>query len=134
MKILIFGPAVSGKTTLARPLAKILSAIYISADEVEQTYGNKSTYETTARMKFLALGAEIAGKLVVVDWEASKSNSRAFFEADFAVWMDTVGNVNGFTRPKARLGFDYHVSEWFDDTDKQLADVILAWTQSAIDR
>ena len=38
MKILIFGLPGSGKTTLAKPFAKLINGIHINADEVRKKY------------------------------------------------------------------------------------------------
>ena len=38
MKVLIFGLPGSGKTTLAKPFAKLIGGVHINADEVRKTY------------------------------------------------------------------------------------------------
>lgn len=130
MKILIFGPRGSGKTALAEPLVEKLNAVYIGPKDTDVRYNAYSTNKTAERLRFLALGVEKAGKIAIIDWEAPTSNARALVSADFVVWMDTVGEVDGFTQPCGRLGFNYHVSEWFNDTDKQLAEVVVVWLQT----
>jgi len=56
--------------------------------------------------------------------------ARSEFDADFTVWMDTIEkgrfeDTNAmFEKP---LKWDYHIINWFTDTDEQLMEVVKIW-------
>jgi adenylylsulfate kinase len=137
MKILICGLPGSGKSTLARPLAELLGGVWINADQVRSTYKDRDfslegRYRQAQRMRYLADGVELAGKIAVADFICPTEMTRAYFDADYIVWMDTVSKSEFpdtdaiFERP---LNVDYHVEKWFDDTDKQLMKVVTNYIQ-----
>ena len=132
MKILIFGLPGSGKTTLAKPLSELLSAIHINADTIRTEYDDwdftpEGRMRQAQRMKYLADGIVKAGKICVADFVAPTKEARDEFGADFVVWMDTIKegrfeDTNAmFIKPEK---VDYHVSEWFNDTHLLLVEVI----------
>ena len=141
MKILIYGLPGSGKTTLAKPLAELLGGVHINADEVRQRYEGHDqkkwdfSYEgrlrQANRMRYLADGVVMAGKIAVADFVAPTEQARAEFAPDFTVWMDTIkegryADTNAmFEKPNTGWGgVDYHVAKWFDDTHVQLVPII----------
>ena len=141
MKILIYGLPGSGKTTLAKPLAELLGGVHINADEVRQRYEGHDqkkwdfSYEgrlrQANRMRYLADGVVMAGKIAVADFVAPTEKARLEFGADFTVWMDTIeegryADTNAmFEKPNIGWsGVDYHVAQWFDDTHVQLIPII----------
>ena len=133
MKILIFGLPGSGKSTLAEPFAKLIGGVWINADAVRKYYDDwdftpEGRMRQAMRMKFLSDGVVMAGKIAVTDFVCPTEEARQAFAPDFTVWMDTIkeGRFEDtnkmFEKPIAKC--DYHVSAWFDDTHKQLVQVV----------
>ena len=132
MKILIFGLPGSGKTTLAKPFAKLIGGVHLNADEVREKYNDwdftqEGRMRQAQRMRHLADGVVSAGKIAVADVIAPTENARLEFAPDYTVWMDTIKegkyeDTNRIFQPPVKV--NYHVSEWFNDTHAQLSDVI----------
>ena len=144
MKILICGLPGSGKTTLAEPLAKTLNAIWLNADKVREKYEgrNPSKWDFSEagrlrqadRMRYLADGAVMSGKLVVADFVCPTDDTRRHFKPDFTVWMDTIeeGRFEDtnklFEKPQLK-NVQYHVSSWFSNTHEVLAEVLSRYSK-----
>ena len=132
MKILIFGLPVSGKTTLAKPLAELMNGVHINADEVRKKYKDwdftqEGRMRQAQRMRHLADGVVSAGKIAVADFIAPTENARLEFAPDYTVWMDTIkaGKYEDTNRIfQTPVKVNYHVAEWFNDTHAQLSDVV----------
>jgi len=134
MKILICGLPGSGKTTLAKPFSKLINAVHINADQVREEYNDwdftpEGRIRQAQRMRYLADGIVKAGKICVADFIAPTKAAREQFGADYVVWMDTIkqgrfDDTNKMFEPLKYNEYNYHVSKWFDDTDKQLLQVI----------
>lgn len=133
MKVLIMGLPGSGKSYLAKPLAETLNAVWINADEVRGHYddwdfSDEGRKRQAMRMKFLSDGVERAGKIAITDFVCPTETTRAEFDADYIVWMDTIkeGRFEDtnkvFQKPEH---YDYRVTEWYDDTHVHLAKEIL---------
>ena len=132
MKILICGLPGSGKSTLAEPFAELLGAVWINADQVRKQYDDwdfspEGRMRQAQRMRHLADGVVLAGKIAVADFVCPTEAARAQFDADYTVWMDTIDkrrfeDTNAmFEKP---TDVDYHVNAWFDDTHAQLVKVV----------
>ena len=113
MIILICGAEGSGKTSLAKPFADLLGAVYV----------NKDTYLRN-ELKGYIDGITSTGKNVVVDKRCRTNAAVDYIDPDFVVWMDTIEEK--IERP-AKV--NYHVSQWFHDTDAQLLQVIKKFTE-----
>ena len=136
MKILICGLPGSGKTTLAKPFADLIGAVHINADEVRTKYDDwdftpEGRMRQAQRMRHLADGVVMAGKIAVADFICPTHESRELFNADFTIYMDTIqesrfDDTNAiFERPDTSWGgVDYHVAKWFTDTHIQLVPII----------
>ena len=135
MKILIFGLPGSGKTTLAKPFADLIGGVHINADAVRTSYDDwdftkAGRVRQAQRMRHLADGVVMAGKIAVADFVCPTYITRLEFNADYTVWMDTIkeGRFEDtntlFEKP---VDVDYHVEKWFDDAHEQLMPVVQRW-------
>ena len=137
MKVLIFGLPGSGKSTLAKPFADLVSGVHINADEVRTKYDDwdftpEGRMRQAQRMKHIADGVVMAGKIAVADFVCPTEKTRSEFDPNYTVWMDTIEkgmyeDTNAmFEKPEK---VDYHVAKWFDDTHAQLLPVVKSWME-----
>jgi len=132
MKILICGLPGSGKTTLAKPFSELIGAVWLNADKIREEYDDwdfsiEGRIRQAQRMRYLADGVVKAGKIVVADFVCPTEQARQEFAPDYTVWMDTIKegrfeDTNKIFEPV--LKYNYHVAEWFDDTDRQLVEIV----------
>ena len=137
MKVLIFGLPGSGKSTLAKPFADLIGGVHINADEVRTKYDDwnftpEGRMRQAQRMKHIADGVVMAGKVAVADFVCPTEKARLEFKPNYTVWMDTIEkgmyeDTNAmFEKPEK---VDYHVAKWFDDTHAQLLPVVKSWME-----
>lgn len=95
MKILFCGLPGSGKTTIASTLATVIASVHINADAVREYYNDwdftsEGRLRQANRMKYLADGVKMAGRVAIADFVAPTEKTRNEFGADYIVWMDTI--------------------------------------------
>ena len=122
----------SGKTTLAKPFAELIGGVWINADQIRERYNDwdfsiDGRIRQAQRMKHLADGIEMAGKIAVADFVCPTEKARQEFGADYTVWMDAIkegrfADTNILFEPP--LNVEYHVKFWFKDTHAELMKVI----------
>ena len=127
----------SGKTTLAKPFAELIGGVHLNADVVRSNYDDwdftsEGRIRQAARMRYLADGVVMAGKIAVADFICPTEKARQEFDPDYIVWMDTIKegrfeDTNKMFEPPQK--FNYHVNKWFDDTHSQLLHVISNWME-----
>ena len=142
MKILIFGLPGSGKTTLAKPFAELIGGVHINADAVREKYDDwdftpSGRLRQAQRMRHLADGVVMSGKIAVTDFIAPTEVTRHNFGPDFTVWMDTIkeGRFEDtnkmFEKPDSNY-INYHVQQWFDDTPQDLLNAVNHWRENNV--
>jgi len=132
IKILICGLPGSGKTTLAKPLAESLNAVWLNADAVRNEYkdwdfSKEGRMRQADRMKYLSDVVVEAGQIVVADFICPTEETRKEFNADFTIWMDTIqtgrfDDTNAMFESPTKC--DFIVTKWENDTHTVLKDII----------
>jgi adenylylsulfate kinase len=94
MKILIMGLSGSGKSELAKELAKLLpNNIRLNADEIRKKY-NDWDFSIEGRIRQAKRINELANKsnadYVIADFIAPTKESRSIFSPNILIWVDTV--------------------------------------------
>jgi len=132
MKVLVFGLPGSGKSTLAEPLAELVNGVWLNADAVRKEYddwdfSDEGRMRQAMRMRYLSDGVSKAGKIAITDFVCPFQKARDSFDPDYTIWLDTIkeGRFEDtnkiFEKPRH---VDYHITEWFPDTHKNLKPLI----------
>ena len=134
MKILIFGLPGYGKTWLAERLQKRLECAWFNADEIRRMandweFSEAARYRQAHRMASIANHEKYHDRTVICDFVCPTEVTRAIFDADYTVWMDTIKegrfkDTNKMFETPLINNVNYHVEKWFDNTDEALADAI----------
>jgi len=108
MKILICGAKDSGKTTIAKPLAKELGAEYIRCGKL---YTIKD---------FVA-----EGKTVIIDKRCENNRKIEKLDPDYVIWMDQ-------TKDKIDTPYqvDHRITKRFDNVDQQVTNIVKNFKRS----
>ena len=82
------------------------------------------------RMRYLADGVVLAGKVAVADFVCPTEETRKEFAPDYTVWLNTIKKSEYEDTNKIfedPFYCDYRIDEWFDDTHIQLMEVVKTW-------
>ena len=130
MKILICGLPGSGKTTLAEPFSKLIGAVWLNDDAISKEYNDydftpEGWIRQVSRLRYLADGIVKSGRICIADFVAPTKEIRKEFGANYTIWMDTInGHTSMKYEPLSSVEYNYHVSEWFEDTHDELMKII----------
>jgi thymidylate kinase len=96
LKILIMGLSGAGKTTLARKLAPMLSAVNFNADEIRKNVNDDLGFsiddriEHARRMGRYCDCVTAAGHFAIADFICPIPETRQAFGSAFVVWVDRI--------------------------------------------
>ena len=132
-KILIMGLPGSGKTYLSQKLHPLLNAAWYNADRVRSMandwdFSKEGRIRQAKRMKTFAGFEKEQNRMVICDFVCPTVRTRKEFDPDIVVWMDTIAegryaDTNEiFEKPE---NADFHIKEWKDDTQIEIAKKIL---------
>ncbi len=118
----------SGKTTLAKELAKKLNANWINADMIRKIhddwdFSKNGVLRQAKRMGELANTLDKENKFVIADFICPFKEGRKLFNPDYIIWMDTIKKGrystfdNNFEAPK---NFDLKISDLKKEIDYDL--------------
>ena len=123
----------SGKTTLAKKIAKYLKAEWLNADKVREMandwdFSEEGRVRQSNRMKSIADFEKNHGRLVVCDFVCPTKETRENFSADIVIWMDTIKegryeDTNKLFQDPERV--DFHIKEWNEHNHDDIAKEIL---------
>jgi adenylylsulfate kinase len=129
MKILVMGLPGSGKTYLTERLAPLLEAAWYNADKVREMandwdFSDDGRARQSNRMKTFADFEKSHGRCVICDFVCPTKSTRANFDADITIWMDTINegrfeDTNKlFQNPE---NVDFLITEWNDKNHINIA-------------
>lgn len=132
MKILVMGLPGSGKTYLTERLTPLLEAAWYNADKVREMandwdFSNEGRARQSNRMRTFADFEKNQNRYVICDFVCPTKETRANFNADITIWMDTIkeGRFEDTNKIfEAPRHCDYHITEWYPSTHLELEPVI----------
>ena len=129
MKILVMGLPGSGKTYLTERLAPLLEAAWYNADKVRDMandwdFSDDGRTRQSNRMRTFADFEKNNGRYVICDFVCPTKETRANFDADIIIWMDTIKkgrfeDTNKLFQNPEKV--TYHITEWNDKNHINLA-------------
>ena len=110
----------SGKTYLTERLAPMIQAAWYNADKVREMandwdFSDEGRERQSNRMKTFADFEKSHNRFVICDFVCPTKSTRANFDADIIIWMDTIkeGRFEDtnklFQNP---TNVDFHITEW----------------------
>lgn len=127
MKVLIFGQAGAGKTTLCNELAELIGerAVHINADKMrteanDWDFSEAGRWRQFRRMLNKANAVSEAGKIALVDFICPFKSGREQFDADLTIFMSTVikgryEDTNKIFEWPEWTEYDYDLNEWDEE-------------------
>ena len=133
MKILVMGLPGFGKTYLTERLAPLMEAAWYNADKVREMsndwdFSDDGRRRQSMRMRSFADFEKQHGRYVLCDFVCPTKETRANFDADITIWMDTIkeGRFEDtnkiFVKPS---NVDFHITEWNEHNHIDIAEEIL---------
>ena len=129
MKILVMGLPGSGKTYLTERLVPLLESAWYNADRVREMandwdFSEEGRSRQSNRMKTFADFEKSNGRFVICDFVCPTKVTRANFNADITIWMDTIKEGRFEDTNKLFQNPDnvtYHITEWNDKNHINIA-------------
>jgi len=95
MKILVMGLPGAGKTWLSERLQQHLECAWYNADKVREMandwdFSPEGRNRQSNRMRTIADYEKSQGRTVICDFVCPTKQTRADFDADITIWMDTI--------------------------------------------
>ena len=95
MKVLVMGLPGSGKTYLTERLVPLIKSAWYNADKVREManhwdFSDEGRTRQSNRMKTFADFEKSNGRFVICDFVCPTKETRANFNADIIIWMDTI--------------------------------------------